>query len=219
MKQTPPSTATSANSPTLIESDFETTAADITATIDAYMQENAGQKPIVIIDYLQLIAPPASFRGDTRACIDENLKALKKMQKETGLFVLIVSSFNRSSNYEPISYESFKESGGIEYTCDYVFGLQLTIQDMDNDNFYTTWRNDDTGSKYTKERPAHEKKKMLQEAQRQDPKRVEFVALKNRRGQQSFAACFNYYPYYDLFKVNEKGLEEFTGHKTPKAGK
>ena len=99
--------------------------------VETYRREHGGEscKPIVIIDYLQLIAPPFGFRGGVREYTDENIKALKDMQKRNGLFVIMISNFNRSSNYEPVSYESFKETSMIEYTCDYVFGLQLAVLD------------------------------------------------------------------------------------------
>ena len=195
----------------VIECDFETTAAGIIAQVEQYIKQY-NIKPVVIIDYLQLVAPPVDFRGDIRACIDDNLKAFKRMQKNNGLFVLAVSSFNRSSNYEPISYESFKETGMIESTCDYVFGLQLTIQDSDNTNFYLT-----EGAKGMKERPKHQKINMIQEEQNKFPKHVEFVSLKNRKGKQFFTACFNYYPCYDFYDVDNIGLDAYIAHRTPKA--
>ena len=180
----------------VIECDFETTAADIEQTVNLYMKQNPGIKPVVIVDYLQLIAPPADFRGDMRGRVDENLKTLKKMQKTNGLFVLVISSFNRSSNFEPISYESFKETSMIEFTCDYVFGLQLQIQDANNEDFYLT-----TGPKGgKKERPIFEQKAMIHKAQIENPKKVQLVAIKNRRGKQIFTANFDYYPAHDYFK-------------------
>lgn len=178
----------------IIECDFETTAAMIETIVNTY-QDKTGIKPLVIVDYLQLIAEPEEFRGGDKERIDYNLKALKKMQKQHKLFVLVVSSFNRSSNLEPISYESFFGTSMIEYTCDYVFGLQLAIQDADNDEFYVK-----TGPQGGKSRREdYDKKKMLHEAQQQTPKQVQFVSIKNRRGRQYFTANFGYYPAHDYF--------------------
>ena len=142
----------------IITGSFRTTAADIVEYVENYRQTHGGEdcKPIVIIDYLQLIAAPAGFRGGIREYTDENIKALKDMQKRNGLFVLMISNFNRSSNYEPVSYESFKETSMIEYTCDYIWGLQLSILDAENDDFYTV-----IGSKGGRsERPLDQKRKM-----------------------------------------------------------
>ena len=182
----------------IIECDFETTAATIEAIVTEY-QNKKGVNPIVIVDYLQLIAEPFGFRGGDKERIDYNLKALKKMQKQHKLFVLVVSSFNRSSNLEPISYESFFGTSMIEYTCDYVFGLQLAIQDADNEAFYV--KTGSQGGKYRQE--DYEKKKMLHEAQQQTPKQVQFVSIKNRRGKQYFTANFDYYPAHDYFMETE----------------
>lgn len=182
----------------IITGSFRTTAADIVEYVEKYRREHGGDacKPIVIIDYLQLIAAPAGFRGGIREYTDENIKALKDMQKRNGLFVLMISNFNRSSNYEPVSYESFKETSMIEYTCDYIWGLQLAILDAENDDFYTV-----IGPKGGRtERPIDQKRKMVNEAQGETPKRVEFVSLKNRNGKQFFKAFFDYFPQYDCYK-------------------
>lgn len=179
----------------IYECDFTTTAQDVINMISRYMQAHPGIKPIAVIDYLQLIAPPVNNRGSIREYTDANLKALKGYQKDNGLFIMLLSSFNRSSYLEPVSYESFKETGMIESTCDYVFGLQLTIQDADNDDFYIS-----TGPKGgEKETTIREKRAMMQEAQRQMPKHVQFVSLKSRAGRQNFKANFVYWPAHDFF--------------------
>ena len=118
------------------------------------------------------------------------------MQKRNGLFVLMISNFNRSSNYEPVSYESFKETSMIEYTCDYIWGLQLAILDAENDNFYTVIGKQ--GSRV--ERPIDQKRKLVNDAQAQIPKSVEFVSLKNRNGKQFFKAFFDYDQRHDCYK-------------------
>lgn len=192
----------------IIECDFETTAAAILETCNQYMREHDGIKPIVIIDYLQIIAPPADFKGTKGECIDENLKALKKWQKNNGLFVLLISSFNRNNNILPVSYESFMLTSAIEYTCDYVFGLQLQILDPDNKEFYVKIGSYGGESEQKK----FEQRRQVQEAQAQTPKKVQFVSLKNRKGKQFFKANFDYYPAHDYFAPYEK-------HTTPKAGK
>ena len=192
----------------IITGSFRTTAADIVAYVEKYRKEHGGEscKPIVIIDYLQLIAPPLGFKGGIREYTDENIKALKDMQKRNGLFVLMISNFNRSSNYEPVSYESFKETSMIEYTCDYVWGLQLALLDAENNDFYTV-----TGQKGGRsERPIDQKRKLVNEAQGAIPKSVEFVSLKNRNGKQFFKAFFDYDPRYDIYQPERKEQGGFT---------
>ena len=117
------------------------------------------------------------------------------MQKRNGLFVIMISNFNRSSNYEPVSYEAFKETSMIEYTCDYIWGLQLSILDAENDDFYTV-----KGSRGGRsERPIDQKRKLVNAAQGDTPKKVEFVSLKSRNGKQFYKAFFDYYPQYDYY--------------------
>ena len=180
----------------IIESNFEATAQGIISTIDTYIKTR-GVIPIVIIDYLQIIAPPEECRSSSKTdYIDENLKALKKWQKENGIFILLLSSFNRANNYEPVSYESFLYTSAIEFTCDYVFGLQLQLLDPDNEDFYI--KKGIKGGE--QEQKSFEKKRLVHEAQAQiNPKKVQFVSLKNRNGKQLFKANFDYYPAHDFF--------------------
>lgn len=180
---------------TIVTGNFRMTAKDISDYVEGFIKTHNGVKPVVIIDYLQIIAPPEGFRGSVREYTDENMKALKDMQKKNELFVLMISSFNRSSNNEPVSYESFKETSMIEYTCDYVFGLQLAVLDAENTEFYQV-----TGARGgTKESTTAQKRRLINEAQTKIPKEVEFVSLKNRNGRQFFKAFFNYMPQYDIF--------------------
>lgn len=176
----------------IIEANFYYTAEDILNYVKNYI-ETTKIKPIVVIDYLQLIAPPKGFNGTQREITDENLKSIKYMSKQFGLFVLLISSFNRASYIEPVSYESFKESGMIEFTCDYIFGLQLSI--LEDSKFYS--QKSSRGAE--KEKNLDKKRKAIYKAQRQLEKEVELVSLKNRNGKQSFKCFFKYRMDYDSF--------------------
>lgn len=179
----------------IIECDFNWKVADIKNAIGQYMQLYPNIKPVVIIDYLQLIAPPAGFRGGIREYTDENLKELKSYQKDNGLFIMLISSFNRSSYLDPVSYDSFKETGMIESTCDYVWGLQLSVLDPANIGFY--FKLGVRGG--LSDRTKAEKLQQVQQAQAEMPKKVQFVSLKSRAGKQSYTANFLYYPAHDYF--------------------
>jgi len=91
---------------------------------------------------------------------------------------------NRSNYLTPVDFESFKESGGIEYTADVIWGLQLTAI------------NDDL---FSKEGKIKEKRERIREAKAETPRKVELLCLKNRYGISSYRAVFDYYPKYDLF--------------------
>lgn len=79
--------------------------------------------PVIIVDYLQLLAPFAPDASEKRA-VDENVCALRRLSRELDTPVIAISSLNRASYSAPISYASFKESGGIEYTSDCLLGLE-----------------------------------------------------------------------------------------------
>lgn len=130
-------------------------------------------KPVVMVDYLQHIEPsfenPGSpKRREGRDQIDHAMKTLKHMQEELSLIVIVISSLNRMNYLTPIDFESFKESGGIEYNADAVWGLQLQI--IHNDEFN---KKDNVGKK----------RDLVNMAKSEQPRKIEFVCLKNRSGQ------------------------------------
>lgn len=175
----------------IIKGDFKTTVEDIANYVDWFI-DNAHIKPVVIIDYLQLIAPTDDGK-DTRLSTDHAVETLKALQLKHELFVLLISSFNRSSYTEPVSYESFKETGMIEYTCDYIWGLQLSR--LEDDDFY--FRIGSQGG--MKPTTPREKKEMANAATAKNPKEVELVSLKNRNGKQHFKCFFRYNMPFDIF--------------------
>lgn len=176
----------------IVRCSFTTTAEDIRDYVEAFIKDT-GKRPVVFIDYLQLVSPPKSFRGDIRAATDHVVKLFKTMQLNNELLVIMISNFNRSSYVVPVSYEAFKETGMIEFTCDYVWGLQLSI--LEDESFYTK-----EGSKGgEKDTSIKAKKDAVYNANAQNPKEVEFVSLKSRNGKQSYKCFFKYYMAYDLF--------------------
>ena len=167
--------------------------------IVSYVEEYKAKhnvKPIVIVDYLQIISAPEGQRMDDRERIDDAVKRLKKLSKDKELFVLMISNMARSTYREKIGEDSFKESGLIEYTCDYLFGLQLAI--LEDEKFFTKKGN--RGGE--KETLKSEKQDKIDEASEAIPKEVVFKAMKNRNGRKVFRAFFKYRPDYDLFEVD-----------------
>ena len=106
------------------------------------------------------------------------------MQSDNKLVCFVISALNRSNYLAPVDFESFKESGGIEYTADVVLGLQLEVL---NDELFT------------KSNKLIEQRKKVKEAKNETPRRIELVCLKNRYGQSSYGCTFEYYPACDLF--------------------
>lgn len=178
-----------------IECDFTVSADMIVDFVEEYVKIT-NVKPIVIVDYLQIISAPSGERFDDRERIDDAVKKLKLMSKRNELFVLMISNMARSTYREKIGEDSFKESGLIEYTCDYLFGLQLSI--LEDEKFFT--KKGSRGGE--KETLKSEKQDKIDEASEAIPKEVVFKAMKNRNGRKVFRAFFKYRPNYDLFEVD-----------------
>ena len=164
----------------VIECDFDTTIADIVEYVEQYI-EMEKESPVVFIDYLQVIRPEGT--RPLRESIDANVKALKKLQSENDIVVMVISSLNRLNYMSSVDFESFKESGGIEYTADVVWGLQL--KEITKNGFENKSIND--------------KREAIRQAKLANPREIELVCLKNRYGQSSYKCGFKYYAKYDLF--------------------
>lgn len=76
--------------------------------------------PVVCLDYLQII--PHS-KDNPKNGIDDIVRKLKNFQRNTNTTFIVISSFNRTNYAQPVAFESFKESGGIEYSADVVWAL------------------------------------------------------------------------------------------------
>lgn len=174
--------AEAARNENMIECGFDTTIDTIINEVLRYIREKQ-VKPVVIVDYLQIIRP-ADPRQTTKDAVDTHVRALKKLQTENDLVIMVICSLNRQNYLTPVDFESFKESGGIEYTADVVWGLQLAIM------------NDDL---FSKEKNIKEKRERVKAAKLANPRQVQLVCLKNRYGKSSYDCGFNYYPQYDLF--------------------
>ena len=80
--------------------------------------------PVVCLDYLQIIP---HGKDSAKSGIDDIVRKLKNFQRNTNTTFIVISSFNRTNYAQPVAFESFKESGGIEYSADVVWALQLDI--------------------------------------------------------------------------------------------
>lgn len=167
---------------TVIECSFDTTIETITGTVKDYIAQT-GTKPVVIVDYLQIIRP-LDPKQNTKDAVDGHVRALKKLQTDNDLVLLVISSLNRQNYLTPVDFESFKESGGIEYTADVIWGLQLQIMN---------------GDLFDKKDKLKEKREKVKAAKLENPRKIELVCLKNRYGKSSYSCGFKYYPQFDYF--------------------
>lgn len=176
----------------IVEGNFACNLSFIGDYIRQHIRRN-GTRPIIFIDYLQILQPEqvGGRTQTTKETVDTTVTELRRISRELGLTIFVVSSVNRENYLTPIDFESLKESGSIEYTCDVIYGLQLEILD------------DPEYLKLKKENKA-QKRDMVRQAKAATPRRIKLVCLKNRYGISSFSCFFNYYPANDLFTVDDE---------------
>ena len=134
--------------------------------------------PVVCLDYLQIV--PTS-RESTKLGIDDTVRKLKKFQRDTNTTFIVISSLNRMNYTQYVSFESFKESGNIEYTADVVWALQL--------NALNKFKGYETSALRQK----------IEEAKKQQPRQIQLKCLKNRQG-TNYDCFFEYFSAHDDFE-------------------
>lgn len=179
----------------VIEGNFNCNIIFIGEYIRDYIRRT-NTRPVVFIDYLQILQCTSGNKQSTKEMIDHSITELKRISREHELTVIVISSVNRANYLTPIDFESLKESGGIEYTCDVIWGLQL--QCLNDDLFLN-------------EKKAKEKRELIKQAKAESPRKIELSCLKNRYGIATYSCHFDYYPEHDLFTCSDQdaSLEQF----------
>ena len=160
----------------IVDGNFDLTIDYIEGYLRRYVQRT-GTGPICFIDYMQLVQAP-NKKDDIRLAMDEIAKRLRRLSRELNIPIVAVSSMNRGNYQTVIALESVKESGGIEYGADGVYGLQLSVL---HDKVFN------------EEKKANEKRQKADEAKGATPREIEFVALKHRTGKATFTSQFYFY--------------------------
>ena len=175
----------------IVEGNFSCNLSFIGDYIRQHIRRN-GTRPIVFIDYLQILQPEqvGGRTQTTKETVDATITELRRISRELGLTIFAISSVNRASYLTPVDFESLKESGSIEYTCDVIYGLQLEILD---EPIFSKPKGD-----------IIKKRALVKQAKAETPRRIKLVCLKNRYGISSFSCSFNYYPANDLFTVDDE---------------
>lgn len=160
---------------------------DIISIVEKFIAET-GKTPVVIIDYLQIISLDGMNSDKMR--IDRITSSLKQLQSRNDLALFVISSFNRSNYMQVVDYESFKESGHIEYSADAIWGLQLQV--LGSDDFKAL--DAKSGSGVTSR-----KRELVDDAKRQQPRKIELKALKHRN-HPLYSVGFIYHSARDFFE-------------------
>lgn len=131
-----------------------------------------GNAPVVIIDYIQILAP-YNDRATDKQNMDKSIMELKRISRDYKIPIIGISSFNRTNYSTTVAMSAFKESGAIEYSSDVLIGLQL--------------------------KGAGESSFNVDEAKKKYPREVELKILKNRNGSTGDIIEFKYYSLFNYF--------------------
>lgn len=175
-----------ANNTIIVEGNFDMTVKTIRNYVESYIK-TTGNKPIVILDYLQILRP-INDRWTEKQQVDFNVSELKRISRDNDIPIFIICSFNRENYSTTVDFTSFKESGAIEYGADVVMGLQLKVmEDLKGD--------------------VNKKREEINKAKAQTPREVNLIGLKNRNGKSYFKCSYKFYPAFNFFEEVET-LEE-----------
>lgn len=163
-----------------------------------------GKAPVVLIDYLQILAPYDPKATDKQNT-DKAVLELKRLSRDYATPIIGISSFNRDNYLAPVNLASFKESGAIEYSSDVLIGLQYEGMDY---------------KKGEKENERIKRIRQLQDDQiilgkNGQAQSIQVKILKNRNGSKGdstmeFIPMFNYfYEPLDFVDITDE-VEEWT---------
>lgn len=163
--------------------------------LKAYVENHVkftGKPPVVILDYLQLIAPIGANDTD-KMKMDYTVKGLKQLSQKLNIPVIAISSINREGYGTRVSMKDFKESGAIEFSSDVLLGLNLTVTM--------------TG------KPSAE---AIDGALNAVPRKMTLEILKNRNGERNKKIPFKYFSGFNCFVEDDLGFGDWVQEKTSK---
>ncbi|MFB6042981.1 DNA primase, partial [Lactobacillus delbrueckii subsp. lactis] len=119
--------------------------------------------------------------------VTDSVSVLSELTKQAEVPVLVISSLNRASYWQDVSFESFKESGEIEYSADVMLGLEFAHREE-----YITVK----GNGHVELN-----KDKFDQRKQEVPRRVEMVILKNRTGKTGGHIFFKYNAKYNNYQA------------------
>ena len=157
-----------------------------------------GEAPVILIDYLQILAP-VNDRFTDKQNTDKSVLELKRLSRDYGIPVIGISSFNRDNYTTPVNSASFKESGAIEYSSDVLIGLQYN--EMDYIDGEKEKDRDSRIRKLVKQQIANGAAGKAQQ--------IQVKVLKNRNGRKG-EAVLDFYPTFNYFLENDDSKDDAT---------
>lgn len=147
-------------------------AAQIRDIVERYIRYT-GERPLLVVDYLQIMSPTDVHLSDKQN-MDRAVLELKRISRDFRIPVFTIASLNRNGYKETVEMQDFKESGAIEYSADVLLGYQFAGAKGKDFDFKA--------------------------AKAKNPREMELVILKNRAGAiPKDPARFRYYPAFNAF--------------------
>ena len=157
---------------------------EITEDIKTYIAV-FGKKPVVFIDYLQVMKPYNERMADKQN-MDRTTTALKRLSRDYDIPIVAISSFNRDSYWQQVNITSFKESGSIEYSSDCLLALSpVGVVDAKTDS------------------EKQNNREAIQKTKTAKVRNIELHILKNRNGRitdKEHKLTFDYVAMFNHFK-------------------
>lgn len=181
----------------IVEGTYRGQRVDIPAIVGIVKDhiDRTGRKPVVFIDYLQMISLGVDSKKTDKQLTDSSVFELKSLSRNYGIPVIAISSFNRENYTEPVSMQSFLSSSGIEYSSDILIGLQYKGMGFDLSD-------KDEKSRKARIRGVLDNARWSLDKRFEEGLDIELVCLKNRNG-NTFTADFNLVAWHSLY--TEKG--------------
>lgn len=141
-----------------------------------------GEKlPVVFVDYLQAVTMQSG--SGVRFAIDAFVSGLREVIRTRRVCVCVISSTSRASYLQSVQLDSLKESGGIEFAGDVIFGLHYAV--MRNEAFAR--------------KESAEKALLLDQEKAKPVRQLELTCLKNREDEANYAIRLDFEARKGLF--------------------
>ncbi len=155
---------------TLVEGNGDINAKEVWQLVNDHLAFT-GKKPVVIVDYLQAMIP-LDWRMTEKQAVDYNVVELRRMARDLDIPVLALSLFQRMNGESREAFDNLLESKTIASTADTVMVLQFRMRGEAVDN---------------------------KELKNRNPRPLELVICKNRRGRAYEAIDLDYWPKHNYF--------------------
>lgn len=170
---------------------FDVGHSNINEIINAAQEHKTrtGSAPLLVVDYLQILAPCEGKSEEVAPIVKDAVKKLKDYSISCDAIVFAVTAFNRASANTRASLESSRDTSGIEYSSDYNFSL--TFSDVENGE-----------------------QANIDELKRKDPRDITLKILKNRLGATGERVLLEYRAAYNHFtEAEEQALKAWNEQK------